>query len=191
LHCIPFPISILSHHRIPPNHPSSIIIIPPIIITTIIIIPISPLIPSIIIRISHIIPKPLHIPDLLPGPIRDILRRVHNILIPILNPITDIVEAILDSVAESVEAVGDVVGDALDFADFFAGPAGCVFRGVGEGVFEAVFVFVEGLVCGEMLVFLSEEGRKVERRETYEVHDPRASTALQQADHPRHPWRRT
>ena len=105
--------------------------------SSLLIVIIPPLLPPLIISIPqpipillHIVPKPLHIPDLLPRPARDILRRVFYILHSIV-PFT------LDALTKIIEALLDILRYLLDFADAAAGPLGGVGGEVGSGLLEA------------------------------------------------------
>ena len=132
--------------------------------TKLIIIPIPPLLPPLIIRIPqpsprplHLIPKPLRLPNPLPSPPSNLLRRILHIINRIVEaaldpvakvtePLLDslrrmldvvdgIVEAAFDSVAEIIEALLDVVRDLFRFAYAATGPFGGVLGEIGGGVF--------------------------------------------------------
>lgn len=114
---------------------------------TFLIVIIPPLIPTLIVSITqtiaivlHVVAEPLHIPDLLANPARDILGSIFDV-------VHGVVPLALDAVADAVEALLHVLGDLLDFAHTTAGPLGGVFGEVRSGLLEAGFVLVPVFLC--------------------------------------------
>ena len=82
-----------------------------------IIIPPAALVPPLVVRVAqpipitlNLVPKPLHIPDLLPSPPGNLLGRI-------LHVINSIVETPLDSIAETVESLLDSLRGVLNIVN--------------------------------------------------------------------------
>ena len=103
-----------------------------------IIIPPAALVPPLVVRVAqpipitlNLVPKPLHIPDLLPSPPGNLLGRI-------LHVINSIVETPLDSIAETVEALLDSLRGVLNIVNG-------IVESALDGVSELVKVLLDSL----------------------------------------------